>query len=430
MNIELIEKILPELREALVGAIFRSVFQMGEGRFAIAFDGDEFHLLFVSIEPGDPRVYLIRRKLRELKKLSTHPSHFSITLEKAIAGSQVIDLDQVGNDRILEIAFAPGSTAGQTLILQLTGKSSNLFLLDPQRTIIATAKKLKADAPAVGNTYQVPERQPAESPDAHHLPVPDGATLSESLDRYFQETDKRIQFETLAAAARNKHRQEVSKIKRLVKNLETDLAEHGDPENWKRFGDLLLASQSTARREGRVIRVADLFDENSPMVSIEVDENDSIPEAANKYFRRYTKARNAREAIELRLNDARRQIEKLEEVRSKIEDAIAKGDEQFLRDNIGERRNQAPKQGRRVDPKLPGIRRYMSTDGFEILVGKKASDNDFLTSRVANSRDTWRRETVPEAASNITSHSFSRPSQIEDFRIFSGGRSGDPLKSS
>jgi predicted ribosome quality control (RQC) complex YloA/Tae2 family protein len=105
VNIELIEKIIPELREALVGAIFRSVFQMGEGRFAIAFDGDEFHLLFVSIEPGDPRVYLIRRKLRELKKVSTHPSHFSITLEKAIAGSQVIDLDQVGNDRILEIAL-------------------------------------------------------------------------------------------------------------------------------------------------------------------------------------------------------------------------------------------------------------------------------------------------------------------------------------
>jgi len=36
-----------------------------------------------------------------------------------------------------------------------------------------------------------------------------------------------------------------------------------------------------------------------------------------------------------------------------------------------------------------GLRHYVSTDGFDILVGKKSTDNDFLTQRVAHSRDTW-----------------------------------------
>src|SRR4029078_13204844 len=32
---------------------------------------------------------------------------------------------------------------------------------------------------------------------------------------------------------------------------------------------------------------------------------------------------------------------------------------------------------------------FTSSDGVEILVGKKATDNDFLTLRVAGSLDTW-----------------------------------------
>src|SRR5204863_9962760 len=36
-----------------------------------------------------------------------------------------------------------------------------------------------------------------------------------------------------------------------------------------------------------------------------------------------------------------------------------------------------------------GARSFASSDGFEILVGKKAKDNDFLTFRIAKSLDTW-----------------------------------------
>ena len=35
------------------------------------------------------------------------------------------------------------------------------------------------------------------------------------------------------------------------------------------------------------------------------------------------------------------------------------------------------------------MRRYRSSDGYEILVGRGARDNDQLTFRVARSQDTW-----------------------------------------
>src|SRR5205085_10419609 len=44
---------------------------------------------------------------------------------------------------------------------------------------------------------------------------------------------------------------------------------------------------------------------------------------------------------------------------------------------------------KKVDTEFKGARRFLSSDGMEILVGKKAVDNDFLTFRVAKSLDTW-----------------------------------------
>ena len=39
--------------------------------------------------------------------------------------------------------------------------------------------------------------------------------------------------------------------------------------------------------------------------------------------------------------------------------------------------------------KIPGTRRYLSSDGYEILVGRAAKDNDYLTFRVARPYDLW-----------------------------------------
>ena len=386
MNIEWIERVLPELRDALTGAFFRSVFQLGPNRFVLAFDGGEFHLAFISIDPGDPRIYLIRRRLRDLKKLSTHPSQFAITLEKNLSGAKVSGLDQVDEDRVIEIRFSE-----LKLIVQLTGKSSNLFLLDPERRITAAARKPTGEFQTIGATYSVPEPHETDQIRAaplHLTPVSDNTTVSEALDNYFQSFDDSREFEKLAAAARARNRQESGKLTRLVKNLNSDLSEHGDADKWKRFGDLLLANQNTAERNGTAIRVRDFFEKDAPVIEIEADETDSIFEAAQKYFRRYAKARNARSAIESRLQNIQEELQRLEKLGEAIEKAISDHDEEGLTEFVGKKGPKAQKLKKEAATPS-GIRFYLSSGGFEIMVGKKAKDNDYLTSRVANSRDTW-----------------------------------------
>src|SRR5207253_1091467 len=43
----------------------------------------------------------------------------------------------------------------------------------------------------------------------------------------------------------------------------------------------------------------------------------------------------------------------------------------------------------KTEKKIPGTRSYLSSDGFEILVGRTARDNDHLTFKVAKPNDLW-----------------------------------------
>jgi predicted ribosome quality control (RQC) complex YloA/Tae2 family protein len=75
---------------------------------------------------------------------------------------------------------------------------------------------------------------------------------------------------------------------------------------------------------------------------------------------------------------------------STIDAAIEKADIEFLSSLIEAPKAQKPLgRKQKAEAAFKGARRFKSSDDFEILVGKKAADNDYLTFRVARSLDTW-----------------------------------------
>src|SRR5688572_10420352 len=109
------------------------------------------------------------------------------------------------------------------------------------------------------------------------------------------------ELERLAAPARRKVVREITKLEKLLANLHGDLERHGDAARWKRYGDLLLANAATAVRQGDSILVIDYFDIETPQIAIEAEKGRTTAEAAEGYFRRYTKSRNAAQKVAERL---------------------------------------------------------------------------------------------------------------------------------
>lgn len=394
VDLATVKAIRPELEAELVGCRLGKVFQLSKLDIAIDFRLSGSKYLFISVEPGNPRTYLIKRRLRDLEKTSGNPSPFALVLKKNLTDGEVTSIDQLPNERVLFFRFDRSDELNGnsvfTVAAQLTGSSANLFLLDAELNIVESLRRTDGYGQQAGDRYEPPARIHDARREAGFGLTKTHGTISESLDAADLEKTEARRFQTLANNARSKIKNEISRRRKLIGKLREDLVGHGNAVEWKRMGDLLLANASTARRDRSKVWLTDYFNEAAPEINVEIDENDSLTEAAEKFFKRYTKARNAEKQISERLLVIENELASLEVERAKLEELIESGDEQALAEFAGGEKNIAKdRRPQRSGELSSGTRTFVSTDGFEILVGKKAKDNDFLTFRLARSLDTW-----------------------------------------
>ncbi len=396
MNHSTLEKLLPELKKALVGQRFGKIFTLSRLQSAFDFRQSDTRWLFVSVEPSAPRIYLIRRRLKDLEKISGTPSSFAQFVRKRLGSATLANIDKIHGERILFFEFNGRNELENDekyfLVVQLTGRSSNLFLLDADRFILDALRDNSGEGQQIAQQYAPPKRDsPNSKPVSGEVLSADGfIDLSEALDVFYLEKDRENLLRTQIKSAENKIEREISKRRKLSANLNKDLKNHGDAEKWKRFGDLILANLADAARVDDKILLLDYFDENVPAIEIEADANDSLTVAAEKYFRRYTKARNAKTEIAKRLAILEDELVNLEAKKSMLAQAVAENDEETIAeyaDKIPARTTAKSKE--KSNDNFKGARYFVSADNFRILVGKGSKDNDFLTFRVAKSLDLW-----------------------------------------
>ncbi|HLM56501.1 MAG TPA: NFACT RNA binding domain-containing protein, partial [Pyrinomonadaceae bacterium] len=196
---------------------------------------------------------------------------------------------------------------------------------------------------------------------------------------------------------------------------------HGDADEHKKLGDLLLANLGTAERRGSTVRILDFYAEDAPPLELEIEEQKSLQEEAASRFARYTKAKRAAREINERLAGVRTELDSLEARRAELERIIEERDEEALAALAGDdkgarggRQTKGTPRGKsqkKAPEGLQGIRRYRSSDGHEILVGRGPRENDQLTFRVARSYDTW-LHAADYPGSHVVVRARSRDEQV------------------
>lgn len=414
MNEQLIGEVLEELRPALVGRPWGKVFQLSANTLAVDFRTGDGRYLLLSADPARPRLHMVARTVRELERTSLAPTSFALFLRKALGGATLRALSKDEGERIVRFGFSVPDAVGEegeaTLVAQITGRSSNLFLLDGRGRVRIAMRPTRGAGQTEGEVYSPPERSPAAAPrdvettgrrGGPDIPREGSASLSEALDRHHLREEAERAFDARAGAAAARLRQQIANLRKLRDNLRRDLAGHGDAEAHKRAGDLLLANIGTAVRAGSKVRVTDYYAEDAPTVELELDENRTLQDEAARRFARYSKAKRAGREIAERLGKIEPELDALEARRAELERVVAARDEEALAAFVGGKKDERIRDGRpgsverRKDSKKSSaekgrtLRRYRSSDGYEVIVGRGARENDELTFRVARSYDTW-----------------------------------------
>jgi len=396
---ETLTEIVNELNELLPGHFLGRVFQLSSHSLVFDFGLKEKGYLFISVEPAAPRLYLIKRTIRELEKASVPLSSFGQAVKTTLGGGALLSLTKDEGERVvrfsLEVADDLGDTHRNVLVAQLTGRSANLFLLDAADEIKHAWRKLQGEGQQAGETYRPPVLQTkvrsVQAQENKPVTREGSESFSEAADDYYRGIAAEQLFESSAVALIAKLKKEIARARKLQANLQKDLTAHGNPDEHKRMGDLLLANIANAERAGSKVRLQDYYAEGAPIVEVEIDENSTLQDAAGAFFSRYTKAKRAVSELGARLRQLKSELEELDEKLVRLERAVAERDLIALAEFEGPPKAKPMASGKKQKAPLalPGMRRYRSSDGYEVLVGRTARDNDELTFRVAKPNDLW-----------------------------------------
>jgi predicted ribosome quality control (RQC) complex YloA/Tae2 family protein len=209
---------------------------------------------------------------------------------------------------------------------------------------------------------------------------------------------------------------------RQLLDVREGLVNSDQSEHYKECGELLLANMNDLHPGASEMAVDDFYAlEPNARRTISIDPSISIHDNAQRYFRRYQKARDSREILLSR----QMQIEQSSQhIARAIEDAerISTASElsaltQAIAAEIRQPQSSATREAT-AKPAYDGhkIRSLKSPDGWEILVGENSTSNDYLTTKVASPSDIWlHARAVPSAHAVIRAQ--NRPASVSTAAI-------------
>jgi predicted ribosome quality control (RQC) complex YloA/Tae2 family protein len=217
--------------------------------------------------------------------------------------------------------------------------------------------------------------------------------LNEAADLYFSLYGERHRFIALKHRLNSHLSSRSKKLHTLIGNLKREREGFSGAETHQRYGELLLANLHQAVKTETGFVVTDFYDESQTAIEIPSANKSAPREAAEHYFKLARKARRGMETINARLPEIEREVAQLEGEIIRLDSIDDFGELNAFAAQIGSPVSHEQKgsqlHAKAREEKLPGVRRYRSSDGYEILVGRTDRDNDNLTFRIAKSHDLW-----------------------------------------
>jgi predicted ribosome quality control (RQC) complex YloA/Tae2 family protein len=159
-------------------------------------------------------------------------------------------------------------------------------------------------------------------------------------------------------------------------------------EIYKLYGELLNV-YGYHLKEGATELVCENFYDNNKEIKIPLDPTRSAQENAQKYFEKYGKLKRTAEALAIQIAETQAQIDHLESISNALDIALSADDLVQIKEELMEYGFiKKHRTGKKEKVKSKPFH-YLSSDGYDMYVGKNNYQNDELTFKFATGNDWW-----------------------------------------
>ena len=214
-------------------------------------------------------------------------------------------------------------------------------------------------------------------------------SISEVLDEYYIKSDTMDRVTQKSQSMKKSIQTKLERSLNKISKQKQELLESEDREKYKVYADLISANLYRIEKGSSEVELENFYTETMEKTKIPLDNRYSPAENAQRYYKKYSKLKNAHSLLLKQIPETQEEIKYLENVLVSIDNSIEVMDldeikeelikEGYLKGNI--------KKKKKVTMSKP--HHYISSDGSHIYVGKNNRQNDFLTLKFAHKEDLW-----------------------------------------
>jgi predicted ribosome quality control (RQC) complex YloA/Tae2 family protein len=280
---------------------------------------------------------------------------------------------------------------------ELTGKNSNLILLNDQGVIIDVLKRVSGAGKGrnilPGEEYLLPEKKQSDREIEKKLAVKPGANCSwnQYVEKLYNNAELVKNKQELSLQLQEAIGRQIKKLNKRIINIEKEYSAQQNFDEFKQRGELLLANLQNIKRGMEAITLLNYYLQTPEPIEIVLDPVLRPQQNVEKYFKRYKKAKRGLEHSQRRLQETRTELEWLEQLDYQLKDAVNNSDIEEIAQELkkaGLLREVNRLHARRtLPPSKP--HEAVSPSGFKIFWGRNNRQNDEISTKILKEGDLW-----------------------------------------
>ena len=189
----------------------------------------------------------------------------------------------------------------------------------------------------------------------------------------------------------------LKKYNNRLLSINSKLKECDEMDTYKLYGELITANlYRLSNTHSSSIELENYYDNNN-LISIPLDTKYSANINAKKYFKKYTKLKNAFQVVSEQKIETEKELDYIESIVYELENSINLEDVQDIFEEISENVIFKEKLKKKEKKNKISKKKKQQTfspiefdiDGFKVYVGRNNKENDWLTLSFASKNDIW-----------------------------------------
>ncbi len=219
-------------------------------------------------------------------------------------------------------------------------------------------------------------------------------TMSELLEFFYKSKDLSYRLSQKTSDLRKFLSQNIERCQKKKVIQQKTLKDIENRDTLKLYGELVTSNIYAIKKGMQSVTLNNFYSEDYEEIEIKLDVNLTPAENAQKYFKKYNKEKRTFVALQDQIVQNDEEIVYLESVLNSVATCLDERDILEIRQELYEegfikRVSKNGKNNKKNNSKKAKPLHYISTDGFDIYVGKNNTQNDELTLKFAKSLDMW-----------------------------------------